>query len=132
MKDIRQINLEIQLEHLSVEEIESLYEKTFGNPIEHYPSMEVSQMKDEIVQEHLSRYLKEASTQDLRNELELRGYQTNNLWHNEDVMLKYDCESEEAQEVLIAALNNEATIEQVHLAIDIVAEMLDLKPKSDE
>ena len=74
----------------------------------------------------------EVSTQDLRNELELRGYQTNNLWHTEDVMLKYDCESEEAQEVLIAALNNEATIDQVYLAIDIVAEMLDLKPKSDE
>ena len=49
MKDI--------IEHLSVEQIESLYEKTFGNPIDHYPSMEVGQMKEEIVEEHLSRDL---------------------------------------------------------------------------
>tara|TARA_B100001778_G_C18534133_1_gene605119 strand:- start:860 stop:1006 length:147 start_codon:yes stop_codon:yes gene_type:complete len=39
------------IELLSVEQIESLYEKTFGNPIDHYPSMEVSQMIDEIVEE---------------------------------------------------------------------------------
>lgn len=127
MKDI--------IEHLSVEQIESLYEKTFGNPIDHYPSMEVGQMIDEIAEEHLSRnlFLKEASTQDLRNELELRGYQTNNLWHIEDVTLKYDCESEVAQEVLIKALNNEATIEQVYLAIDIVAdELFNLKLKNNK
>jgi predicted molibdopterin-dependent oxidoreductase YjgC len=125
MKDI--------IEHLSVEQIESLYEKTFGNPIDHYPSMEVSQMIDEIAEEHLSRnlFLKEASTQDLRNELELRGYQTNNLWHIEDVTQNYDCESEVAQEVLIKAMNNEATIGQVYLAIDIVAdEVFNLKIKS--
>ena len=66
--------------------------------------------------------LKEVSTQDLRNELELRGYQIDNLWHIEDVMQNYDCESEVAQEILIKALNNEATIQQVYLAIDIVAE----------
>ena len=66
--------------------------------------------------------LKEVSTQDLRNELELRGYQIDNLWHIEDVMQNYDCDSEVAQEVLIKALNNEATIQQVYLAIDIVAE----------
>lgn len=125
MKDI--------IENLSVEQIESLYEKTFGNPIDHYPSMEVSQMIDEIVEEVSTQDLKEVSTQDLRNELELRGYQTDNLWHIEDVMLKYDCESEVAQEVLIKALNNEATIEQVYLAIDIVAdEVFNLKLKSDE
>ena len=66
--------------------------------------------------------LKEVSTQDLRNELELRGYQIDNLWHIEDVMQNYDSESEVAQEILIKALNNEATIQQVYLAIDIVAE----------
>jgi len=125
MKDI--------IEHLSVEQIESLYEKTFGNPIDHYPSMEVSQMIDEIVEEVSTQDLKEVSTEDLRSELELRGYQTNNLWHNTDVMLRYDCESEVAQEVLIKALNNEATIEQVYLAIDIVAEeVFNLKPKYNE
>ena len=113
--------------------ITSLYEKTFGNPIDHYPEMEVSQMIDEIVEEVSTQDLKEVSTQDLRNELELRGYQTDNLWHIEDVMQNYDCESEVAQEVLIKAMNNEATIEQVYLAIDIVAdEVFNLKLKSDE
>jgi len=134
MKDIKQIKLYRFLkEHLSVEQIESLYEKTFGNPIDHYPSMEASQMIDEIIEEVSTQDLKEISTQDLRNELELRGYQTDNLWHIEDVMQNYDCESEVAQEVLIKALNNEATIEQVYLAIDIVAdEVFNLKLKSNE
>ena len=29
--------------------------------------------------------LKEISSEDLRQELQLRGYQTDNLWHTEDV-----------------------------------------------
>ena len=85
----------------------------------------------EQVEEVSTQDLKEVSTQDLRNELELRGYQTDNLWHIEDVMQNYDCESEVAQEVLIKAMNNEATIGQVYLAIDIVAdEVFNLKIKS--
>ena len=94
---------------------------------------ELSISLDEIVEEVSTQDLKEVSTEDLRSELELRGYQTDNLWHIEDVMMKYDCESEVAQGVLIKALNNEATIEQVYLAIDIVAdEVFNLKPKSNE
>ena len=81
--------------------------------------LSVKEKSDKIVNE---LDLKEVSTQDLRNELELRGYQIDNLWHIEDVMQNYDCESEVAQEILIKALNNEATIQQVYLAIDIVAE----------
>ena len=77
--------------------------------------------------------LKEVLTEDLRQELKLRGYQTDNLWHVEDVMDKYDCESEDAQEVLIKALDNEATMEQVFLAIDIVAdEVFNLKTNEDK
>lgn len=66
--------------------------------------------------------LKEVSSEDLRQELELRGYQTDNLWHIDDVMQNYDCESDVAMEVIVKAMNNEATIQQVFLAIDIVAE----------
>lgn len=125
MKDI--------IEHLSVEQIESLYEKTFGNPIDHYPSMDVSQMIDEIAEEHLSRnlFLKEASTQDLRNELELRGYQTNNLWCIDDV-LNYELEDgstptlseNDARWVLDKVLSSEWLTEQVFVSIGEHIELL--------
>ncbi len=86
---------------------------------------------DEIIDLVDQLDLKDASSEDLRQELKLRGYQTDNLWHIDDVTQNYDCESEEAQEVLIKALDNEATIEQVYLAIDIVAdEVFNLKKKS--
>ena len=50
--------------------------------------------------------LKEVSTEDLRQELELRGYQMDNLWQSADVMDIYDCDSEVAMKILIKALNN--------------------------
>jgi len=72
------------------------------------------------------------STAELRKELKRRGYQTDNLWHTDDVKIKYDCESKEAQEVLIKALDNEATIEQVNVAIDIIGdEVFNLKKKDE-
>lgn len=65
--------------------------------------------------------LKEVSTQDLRNELELRGYQTDNLWHVDDVMQNYECETEDAMEVLKDSLNNGWVVEQVFGVIDYYA-----------
>lgn len=74
--------------------------------------------------------LKEVSTQDLRNELELRGYQTDNLWHVDDVMQNYECETEDAMEVLKDSLNNGWVVEQVFGVIDQVAtETYNLKIK---
>tara|TARA_R110002020_G_scaffold111976_1_gene258132 strand:- start:993 stop:1250 length:258 start_codon:yes stop_codon:yes gene_type:complete len=66
--------------------------------------------------------LKEVSTEDLRQELELRGYQMNNLWQSADVMDIYDCNSEVAMKILIKALNNNATMEQIWLSIESEAE----------
>jgi hypothetical protein len=58
--------------------------------------------------------------------LEDAGYQVSNLWHIDDVKQNYDCTDEEAMQVLIEALDNEATIEQIFYAIDFQAEELEL------
>ena len=50
------------------------------------------------------------------------GYQVNNLWHIEDVKQNYNCTDEEAMEVLVEALDNEATIEQIFFAVNFHAE----------
>jgi hypothetical protein len=50
------------------------------------------------------------------------GYQTDNLWHIDDVKADYDCSDEDAQSILTKALTNDATYEQIWLAIQITAE----------
>ena len=54
--------------------------------------------------------------------LRKNGYQVYNLWSIEDVQHKYKCTDEEAQGVLINALQNDATMEQIWFAIDFHAE----------
>ena len=66
--------------------------------------------------------IRNVNTEILKKELERRGYQTYNLWHIDDVKHKYKCDNETAMDVLIDALENECTMEQVNMAIDIVAE----------
>lgn len=58
----------------------------------------------------------------LRKELERRGYYTGNLWTVSDVKIKFECTDEEAQDVLDNALQNEATMEQIWLSIQIFGE----------
>lgn len=48
------------------------------------------------------------------------GYYTDNLWTVSDVKIKFDCTDEQAQGVLNKALNNDATIEQIWFAIDMI------------
>jgi len=50
------------------------------------------------------------------------GYFVDNLWSVEDVQNKFVCDDETAQDVLYRALTNEATYEQIWLAIDYTAE----------
>lgn len=54
--------------------------------------------------------------------LKENGYQVYNLWHIDDVKHKYKCTDEEAMGVLIDALQNNATMEQIWFAIDFHAE----------
>ncbi len=62
--------------------------------------------------------LKEVSSEDLRQELELRGYYTQNLWHTDDVMQKYDCVSEDAQDLLDKVMTSEWITDQIFTVID--------------
>lgn len=73
--------------------------------------------------------LKLASTEDLKNELKLRGFFVDNLWTTEDVESRYHCSEDEAQEVLEQALTNEATMEQIWFAIHFHADDNELKLK---
>ena len=66
--------------------------------------------------------MKHISTQDLRSELESRGYQTDNLWHISDVTERYDCNRVDAMNILIDSLTNCSIMEGVFLAIDQIAE----------
>ena len=62
--------------------------------------------------------LKEVSSEDLRQELELRGYYTQNLWHTDDVMQNYDCVSEDAQDLLDKVMTSEWITDQIFTVID--------------
>ena len=54
--------------------------------------------------------------------LKANGYFTDNLWHVDDVKGRFKCSDEKAQEILSNALENDATMEQIWLAIDIAGE----------
>jgi hypothetical protein len=61
--------------------------------------------------------------------LESKGYFTYNLWQTDDVTNRYECEENDAQEVLKGALTNLAVIESIWYAIDVHAEEIGLKRK---
>ena len=76
--------------------------------------------------------LKEVSSEDLRQELELRGWYTQNLLHVDDVMQNYDCTSEDAMRVLDFVLTSGHVTEEVFREIDDQAEYSNIKRKDDE
>ena len=76
--------------------------------------------------------LKEVSSEDLRQELELRGWYTQNLWHVDDVMQNYDCASEDAMRVLDFVLTSDHVTEEVFRGIDDQAEYSNIKRKDNE
>lgn len=55
--------------------------------------------------------------------LKQAGYFVDNLWHVNDVKLRYNCEdNEQAQDILNNALTNDATMDQIWFSIDMVAQ----------
>jgi len=60
------------------------------------------------------------------------GYFVDNLWHIDDVKLRYKCDDEQAQDVLNSALTNEATMEQIFFSIDTFASEDGLNPTDIE
>jgi len=73
--------------------------------------------------------MKELSTEDLRNELADRGYQTANLWHTDDVLQTYNCGMEDAMDVIRDALNHPAVRETVFDVINDTCEVYGIKKK---
>lgn len=64
--------------------------------------------------------------------LRQNGYFVDNLWHVDDVKLRYNCnDDEQAQEILDRALTNDATMEQIWFAIDMVAQDDNLELRED-
>ena len=62
--------------------------------------------------------------------LKAYGYFVDNLWKVEDVQDRYECDEDTAQDILDQALTNEGTMERIWIAIDIMAEMENLKLKN--
>jgi hypothetical protein len=69
----------------------------------------------------------EKAKQILRN----AGYQVANLWHINDVKGNYNCTDEEAMEVLVEALGNDATFDQICFAVNFHADEMGLTRKED-
>lgn len=64
--------------------------------------------------------------------LKQAGYFVDNLWHVDDVKLRYNCDdNDQAQDILNSALSNDATFEQIWFAIDMVAQDEGLNLKED-
>jgi len=59
--------------------------------------------------------------------LRSEGYFVDNLWQTEDVTMNHECTEEEAQTILYRALTNEATYQQIWMAISYEAESMNLK-----
>jgi len=64
--------------------------------------------------------------------LEERGFYTDNLWHTDDVKGKFECDDEQAHEVLKNAFRNDATYEQIWMSIDCAGESLGLTKIEEE
>ena len=64
--------------------------------------------------------MKEFTTEQLRNELASRGWQTQHLWHMDDVLQNYKCSDAEAMDVIRRALNNVYVREVIFGVIDEV------------
>lgn len=61
------------------------------------------------------------------------GYFVDNLWHIDDVKLRFKVfDNEDAQDVLNQALTNEWVFDQIWYAIDNAAEYKGFKPLEDE
>ena len=75
--------------------------------------------------------MKDLTTQELKDELTRRGYYTNNLWHIDDVQVRYEATDNEAQDVLDEVLQGEWIIGQIFGSIDDCAKENELKEKDE-
>jgi hypothetical protein len=73
------------------------------------------------------------NVQEAKEVLKANGYFVDNLWHVDDVKLRHKCSDDElAQHILDKALTNDATMEQIWFALDMVASDEGLEPTEIE
>lgn len=60
------------------------------------------------------------------------GYYTKSLWITYDVQMNFECTDEQALQVLDKVFSNENTMETIFDNIKIVADIMNLKPTTDE
>jgi hypothetical protein len=82
------------------------------------------EVKDYI---ELSSTLRQTDIENAKQVLKSAGYFVDNLWHVSDVKENYECTDEQAQQVLSASLQNEATMEQIWFAIHFEGGFRNLK-----
>ncbi len=75
--------------------------------------------------------MKDLTTQELKNELTSRGYYTENLWHIDDVKIRFEATDDQAQDVLDEVLQGEWIIGQIFESIDDYAKGNELKEKDE-
>jgi hypothetical protein len=61
-----------------------------------------------------------------------KGYYVQNLWHISDVQNRFECTSEEAQDILYNVHNNDAIVERIFEGIDFLGNFNLYKKKKDE
>ena len=79
-------------------------------------------MPNETTKEMNALIKKNRAIEKAKTFLEKEGYFTYNLWCVDDVKCKFKCSDEQAQEVLRSALQNDATMEQIWLAIEVTGD----------
>ena len=85
--------------------------------------IEIDFLRDEV--KRLKEKLNDGAT--ARALLRSKGYFVENLWCVDDVMENYECNRGKAYEVLEKAMTNEATMQQIFLAIDDACDYLEIK-----
>jgi len=78
----------------------------------------------------VSAIIKQLDIESAKQLLRENGYFVDNLWQTCDITDVWDCTDEQAQELLYKALTSESTIEQIHIAINFMAEDMNLKELS--
>jgi hypothetical protein len=88
-----------------------------------------AQIEIDFLRDEVKRLRKDVSV--ARELLKRNGYYVNNLWTTGDVTQNYECSDEVAYEVLDRAMHNDATMQQIFLAIDDVCDDLEIKKIND-
>jgi len=85
--------------------------------------IEIDYLRDEVAK--LKEQLKDEAK--ARALLRSKGFFVDNLWSVDDVLPNYNCNRGKAYEIIQKAMTNEATMEQIWLAIDDACDYLEIK-----